>query len=400
MEQNNDAIALGASILLTGALSVLETRNFNCQWWVRPWKADRKSSGAYHHLMNDMRLTDIDSWRRCIRMDHDQFTKLLELVQPLIERRDTILRQAIPAAEKLSICLRYLATGESFHSLSCQFKVGKSTISTFIPEVCQAIYNVLRNEYLKIPNSETDWKQIACEFESLWNFPHCLGAVDGKHVEIRKPLNSGSYYHNYKGRESIVLLAAADATYHFIYVCAGGNGRISDGGLFRNTKLYHGMEDGTLSIPEPEEVDGHQLPYVFVADNAFRMTANLLKPYPSKDITNERCIFNYRLSRARRLIESTFGILVAKWRIYERPIAVSPFVVDRIIMATCVLHNYLKPQNWLTDQSNVNCRALSSLSIRANNSPYDAKEVRNRFCNYFNTSGQLSWQNRAVGINV
>ncbi|CAM1308213.1 Uncharacterised protein r2_g1811 [Pycnogonum litorale] len=212
MEQNDDAIALGASILLTGALSVLETRNFNRRWWVRPWKADRKSSGAYHHLMNDMRLTDIDSWRRYIRMDHDQFTKLLELVQPLIERRDTILRQAIPAAEKLSLCLRYLATGESFHSLSCPFKVGKSTISTFIPEVCQAIYNVLRNEYLKIPNSETDWKQIACEFESLWNFPHCLGAVDGKHVEIRKPLNSGSYYHNYKGRESIVLLAAADAT--------------------------------------------------------------------------------------------------------------------------------------------------------------------------------------------
>lgn len=94
-----------------------------------------------------------------------------------------------------------------------------------------------------MPNTEEEWLNIVKDFELMWNFPHCLsqfhclGAIDGKHINIRAPNNSGSTYFNYKGVHSIVLMAVVDANYNFMYCDVGCQGRISDGGVFGNTIL-------------------------------------------------------------------------------------------------------------------------------------------------------------------
>lgn len=84
------------------------------------------------------------------------------------------------------------------------------------------------------------------EFDTRWNFPHCLGAMDGKHVVLQAPFNSGSEYYNYKSTFSIVLFALVDANYNFIFVDCGCQGRISDGGVFKNTELFKNMEKQSL----------------------------------------------------------------------------------------------------------------------------------------------------------
>ena len=80
--------------------------------------------------------------------------------------------------------------------------------------------------------------------------------MDGKHILIRPPPNSGSYYFNYKNRFSIVLLALVDADYRFLYVDIGCNGRISDGGVFRNSKFFQALENNALDIPKADFLPG------------------------------------------------------------------------------------------------------------------------------------------------
>ena len=140
--------------------------------------------------------------------------------------------------------------------------------------------------------------------------------MDGKHIVLKQPKNSGSYYFNYKGTFSLVLLAIVDANYKFLYVDVGCNGRISDGGVFRNSSFSTAMERNVLGIPPPRMVGSTVLPYVIVGDDAFPLKENLMKPYPFRGLSKERRITNYRISRARRVSENAFGILANRFRVF------------------------------------------------------------------------------------
>ena len=155
------------------------------------------------------------------------------------------------------------------------------------------------------------WKEIACGFEEQWNFPRCIRALDEKHVTINPPRHSGSYFFNYKGAHSIVLLTLVDFNYEFVFVDIGCNGRASDGGVFRSTSLAMGIRNKNLALPSPRPLPDRQVavPYVIVADDAFPLQENIMKPYPYKSKDRVNRVFNYRLSLARRTVESAFGML-------------------------------------------------------------------------------------------
>ena len=172
-----------------------------------------------------------------MQMSPETFEQLLTMVGPIISKKDNYMQEAIGVTERLSLTIHYLAEGASQQAMSFHYRIGCSTVSGIIHETCQAIWEALHEVYLKPPSNKNDWKEISKEFEELWNFPHCLEAIDGKHVSIQCPLKSGSLYYNYKGYFSIALLAVCDAHYTFTFSDIGGYGSTNDSSIFNNTDI-------------------------------------------------------------------------------------------------------------------------------------------------------------------
>lgn len=197
---------------------------------------------------------------------------------------------------KIKSSFRYLATGMSFKQLSFQFMRGDSTIGKVIENVCDSIWSCLREEYMPVL-SELQWIERANRFDELWNFPNCIGSIDGKHIRVQCPAKSGSAFYNYKGYFSLQLLAIADADSNFIAIDVGDYGRNGDGAVFRNSSIGRNLRAGTLNIPQPhplsKEPQKPAFSYYFVGDVAFPLSKHLLKPYPSRNLTNSKRIFNY-----------------------------------------------------------------------------------------------------------
>ena len=162
-------------------------------------------------------------------MSPERFNHLADLLRQLITK-EVCCRIPISVEERLAVTLRYLARGNSQHDLAFSFKLGRSTINQIITEVCTSLWDVLW-EYVSPPSSPEDWKRTSNDFCQIWNMPHCIGAIDGKHVCIRKLSHTGTLWHNYKGFFSMVLLAVFDAHYCFSFVAIGEYGSNNDSGV-------------------------------------------------------------------------------------------------------------------------------------------------------------------------
>lgn len=297
-----------------------------------------------------------------------------------------------------------MATGESYRSLAFSFRLGFSTTREIVEEVCEVIWKTLKPIYMQTPTRE-DWLRISREYKEIWNFPLCCGSLDSKHINIQCPIKGGSAYFYYKGVNSIVLLALVDAHYRFITIGVGSYGRNSDGNVFAKSALGKALENETLDIPQdtPLQENGDPMPYVIVADEAFPLKSYLMRPYCRKNVTENEGnkIFNYRLSRARRVVENAFGILANRWRVFRANIQVQPKYVDNIVLAACCLHNMLSRSHYFESEE-VNeerevAAGIENMEPLRGNSTQRAFEIRDKYKEYFLSSeGAVPWQYEMV----
>ena len=134
--------------------------------WVRPW-LHREERGAYHNIRAELYATDIPGFTNYMRMTPEFFEMIKTRLEPHLAR--------------------------------------------------QPIQDEFTSEYLRCPTTPDEWKELEREFRIRWNVPHALGALDGKHVALEKPKNTGALYHNYKGFFSIVILALVDFFFFFFF---------------------------------------------------------------------------------------------------------------------------------------------------------------------------------------
>ena len=286
-----------------------------------------------------------------------------------------------------------------------------STVHTIVKETCKAISDVLDPIVMPAPTKE-DWNKIEREFYKRWNFPNCIGALDGKHCVITSPGNSGGVFWNYKGTFSINLMALVDASYKFIFVDIGQLGSNADGGVFRRSEFGQAFLNKELDMPDPKPFpnmpEAGVFPCCIVADKAFPLRPDLMRPYPRKtkgqNLPLDKAVFNYRLSRARRIVENAFGILAQRWRLLNRRIQMDEDNVDYVIHAMCCLHNYLTETKEYTDSNTLVVdddgiaeipagNVINMAHLQGYHSAQQALQTRDLYKTYFNSpQGAVPWQ--------
>lgn len=136
---------MGVLLILSAAAE--EKKKNKKRFWMKKNYHKRAENTLINNIMNDLNVIDFHTY---LRMDSEILEMLLGMVGPEIQRRDTIMRESVPAKERLLITLRYLATGESYPELMVSYAVSPQLMSKIIPETCLAIYKALKDEYLKV----------------------------------------------------------------------------------------------------------------------------------------------------------------------------------------------------------------------------------------------------------
>lgn len=202
-----------------------------------------------------------------------------------------------------------------------------------------------------------------------------------------------------------------------MFVDIGCQGRISDGGVFSNTELHKLMEQKRLNLPAPSPLDRRveNVPFFFIGDEAFAMTENLMKVYPGYHAkgTKQR-IYNYRLCRARRVVENVFGIVSSVFRILRKPLLLEPEKASLIVMTVVLLHNFLRKRtqsvqiytplgifdrdeegvirngSWRGDVDGMT--SLLALTRVARRTKSTLSNIRDELADYFLNEGVVPWQ--------
>ncbi len=176
------------------------------------------------------RVEDPAGFHSFVRCEPAIFQEMVERLTLIISKQDNNYHKALDPGLKVVI-----TTEDSSKGLQYGFRVTYNTICLLIPEVCAAIVEMYHEEVIQTPTTPEDWMVIANHKSQTWQYHYFLGAIDGKHVAIRKPMNGGFYYYNYKNFHSIILMALVDGDVKFSWVEEGVNRPSSIAQIFEDS---------------------------------------------------------------------------------------------------------------------------------------------------------------------
>ncbi|KAG5874519.1 hypothetical protein JTB14_007917 [Gonioctena quinquepunctata] len=285
-------------------------------------------------------------------MSRKTFDYILQRVFHRLEKKRPSPQQQVKPEEGLIMTIRFLGTGATFRHLAFEFRHGWRTVSNIIYDICSALVKEFGQGFMAVPTAE-HLKDVSHQFNDLWGFPNCIGAIDGRHCEIECPRQGGSSYFNYLKYHSIVLWGVADAKKKVpSKIDMGSRGKQSDGRIFTASALYHRLENKEFNLPSKVILPQTTLtvPPVLIGDGAFSLRTHIMRPFPAKNLTPSGERFNDNLFCKRKTIECAFGIQRAKWRFLGAAIELpSMDKASLLIQIACVLHNIIRDRDGTND---------------------------------------------------
>jgi hypothetical protein len=233
-------------------------------------------------------------------------------------------------------------------------------------------------------------------FLSNWQIPQCAGAIDGSHIPVAVPAHLHTDYYNRKGWYSMLVQAIISYDYRITDVCIGWPGSVHDARVFVHSGVYSKVVQGEL-LPSTyaKNISGVQVPPYLIGDAAYPIKTWLMKPFPDRGLSCSQKTYNYRLSRARMVVENGFGRLKGRWRRLLKRNDMSLAKVPTIIAACCVLHNICEQNrdryddSWSTEVAEIEQEMQQPQGNDGDNSestmPNDATahEIRSALLQYF-----------------
>ncbi|XP_067633791.1 uncharacterized protein [Eurosta solidaginis] len=352
------------------------------------WKLNR-----YSFFWEEICAVDDHHFKAHFRMTHSSFEKLCGFLG-ILRKADTNWRTAISLQKRVAIALFTLGSAAEYRVVSELFGVGKSTVCAIFLEFCEEVWQALSTRYIKkLPPTQETVDEYVDGFHSL-GFPQCLGAIDGCHIEVRPNASDTTDYFNYKGWYSIVLLALVDYRYRFIYINIGAPGRCNDSQIYNSSLLKKVLIEDEVLAANKKNISGVQMPICILGDSAFKFSTTLMKPYAfSTDLSEEKKLYNYMLSKCRRVAENAFGHVKARFRRIGKGIDNEIGNAPSIVQAACVLHNFLNEENdtinqmWLENLREYDRnREYPTHSVVIGDNEPSAENIRQALCRYFGSN--------------
>ena len=219
---------------------------------------------------------------------------------------------------------------------------GVSTVSTIVLDVSQAIITNMWSQCIThhFPQDSDQFKEEMLDFEQLWQFQYCWGAIDGCHIPIKFPkggAESGKEYYNLKIFYPVLLMAIVNAKYR--WGSSGFAGTSHDSSIFQSTHLWDEIQQGNVIPNISAEVDGVRVSPFVVGESAFPLATWLMRPYTNATLSSEQRYLNYHLSRARMVTEGGYRQFKGQWRIVLRKCESDPENFKMWTLACMVLGN-------------------------------------------------------------
>ena len=276
------------TISLLMAMYCIDTIRNPRQLWAFP----RSSNWWENIVLNNFGPHD---WMQNFRMSRESFYYLCDQLKHLLEKQTTRLRKPLSVEQRVAITLWILATTVEYFCLELR---DVRYVLWF-----KAIVSKLLPVYISFPTGG-QLDEVIRGFKEKWDFPQCAGAIDGSHISVTPPSMNHTDYYNRKGFYSIIVQAVVDHSYLFRNICVGWPGSVHDARVFANSLLYHKVTNRELLQGSSLRFRSCEIPPLLVGDSAYLIQSWLMKPFThSPTLTPEQKQFNYRLSRARVVVE-------------------------------------------------------------------------------------------------
>ncbi|KAJ0864727.1 putative harbinger transposase-derived nuclease domain-containing protein [Helianthus annuus] len=306
----------------------------------RLWVKER-SKALWDHYNSDE--CSNEEFKKVFRMSKATFNMICDELDSAVNKKDTMLRLAIPVRQRVAVCLYRLATGDPLRTVSNLFGLGISTCHKLVLEVCAAIRNVLMPKFLQWPDSERI-EQIKAEFGEISGIPNVFGSIYTTHVSIIAPKTTPAAYFNKKHTErnqkpsySTTVQGVVDSRGIFTDVCIGYPGAMPDDKILEKSALSQRFSMGHLKNIS------------IVGGSSYPLLDWLLVPYTHQNKTWSQHTFNEKIDDVQMIAKDAFMRLKGRWACLQKRTEVKLQDLPVVLGACCVLHNICEINNEVMD---------------------------------------------------